>query len=283
MHKTFLIMAGVALVTVTVWADGKPEAVQGAKKQIVVSSLPENVKLIVGLGKTRNYFIRVRAIHALGTNLRQEQIEAFYKFLYEKLEKQELPDLQFNGLKNELVVRLMAQDNKPSELASHLVAMYKDKSFDPTWRDYCVQFFGKWYPAAPDNDGRKAMYDGLFEAVKEVDDSIAGAAIAQLSFLAGKPGFDRVRIVDLAYGILTDPKCSPRSRIVAMQVCAEQCNVKALPIAREAVKSSRDIGFRMASMATIGALGDRSDIPLLEPLSKSSDIRLQKPAAAAIK
>ncbi|MFA6103513.1 MAG: HEAT repeat domain-containing protein [Victivallaceae bacterium] len=246
--------------------------------------LPDNIKLIIGQGADRNYYVRVREIHNLKKNLSPGQIDALYKFLYEKLDKQELPDLQFNGLKNEIVVELMKQTIKPETLSGHLVAMYHDKTFDPTWRDYCVQFFGKWYPNAPDNKDRHAMYDGLFEAVKEVDGSIAGAALAQLSFLAGAPGFegDRDRVSDLACGVLTDPKCSPRSRIVAMQVCAELRNKKALPIAREAAQDSNDISFKMASMAAIGALGDPSDLPLLNHYKSNSDIRLSGPAKAAI-
>jgi len=214
--RTMCLMAvGLLMLAMTVAVAGAAEN----SAQVVVTSLPENAKLIVGIGKTRNYLERVRAIHALGTNLPQDQIKAFYQFLYEKLEKQELADLEFNGLKNELVVALMAQDSKPPELSAHLVAMYKDKSFDITWRDYCVQFFGKWYDDAPVNDGRKAMYDGLFEAIKEKDGSVARAALGQLAYHSGRPGFDRVKIAGLAYEVLADPGYAPTNRLVAMQVC----------------------------------------------------------------
>jgi hypothetical protein len=78
--------------------------------------LPDNIKLIIGQDEDRNYYARVREIHNLKKNLSPEQIDALYKFLYEKLEKQELPDLQFNGL--------MKQTIKPEALSGHLVAMY---------------------------------------------------------------------------------------------------------------------------------------------------------------
>ena len=41
----------------------------GEKKQVVVSSLPENVRLIIGEGKSTLYMPRIKAIHALGDNL----------------------------------------------------------------------------------------------------------------------------------------------------------------------------------------------------------------------
>ena len=113
----------------------KTEAVEQTKE------LPQNIKLIIGEGKTKNYYLRIRAIHSLSTNLPQEQVEALYKFLYTRLEKQPLKNLEFNALKNEIVLKLMRQKVKPQALAEHLVKMYNDKTFDPTWRDYCVQFF----------------------------------------------------------------------------------------------------------------------------------------------
>ena len=160
--------------------------------------LPDNIKLIVGLGETRNYFVRVREVHNLKKNLSPDQIDALYKFLYEKLEKQELPDLQFNGLKNEIVIELMKQTIKPEALSGHLVTMYYDKSFDPTWRDYCVQFFGKWYEQAPANDARQAMVKGLYDALKERNSSIGGTSITMLRHLTHLKEFDKDKISDLA-------------------------------------------------------------------------------------
>ena len=77
---------------------------------ITITSLPDNVKLIVGITDDNSYLPRVQAIHALGKNLPQDQIDAFYEFLYQKLEAQELPDLEFNGLKNELTWALIWQE-----------------------------------------------------------------------------------------------------------------------------------------------------------------------------
>lgn len=83
------------------------------QEALVISSLPDNIKLIIGQAKDTFYVPRVKAIHALPTNMPQDQIDACYDFLYQKLEKQSLPDLQFNGLKNELVFALMKQRKKP--------------------------------------------------------------------------------------------------------------------------------------------------------------------------
>ncbi|MFA6103768.1 MAG: hypothetical protein WCV67_18975 [Victivallaceae bacterium] len=65
--------------------------IAGGQKQDAL--LPDNIKLIIGQGADRNYYVRVREVHNLKKNLAPEQIDALYKFLYEKLWKQELPDL----------------------------------------------------------------------------------------------------------------------------------------------------------------------------------------------
>ena len=244
--------------------------------------LPDNIKLIIGQGADRNYYVRVREIHNLKKNLSSEQIDALYKFLYEKLDKQELPDLQFNGLKNEIVMELMKQTIKPEALSGHLVAMYYDKSFDPTWRDYCVQFFGKWYEQAPVNNDREAMVKGLYDALKERNSSLGGTAITMLCHLTHLKEFDKDKIADLAYELMTAPDCAKSGKTSAMQVCAELHNKKALPIARDWADNSKEIFIKMSSIAAIGMLGDPSDLPLLNHYKNSTDIRLSGPAKAAI-
>lgn len=244
--------------------------------------LPDNIKLIIGQGADRNYYVRVREVHNLKKNLPLEQIDALYKFLYEKLDKQELPDLQFNGLKNEIVVELMKQTIKPEALSGHLVAMYYDKSFDQTWRDYCVQFFGKWYEQAPANNARQAMVKGLYDALKERDSSLGGTAITMLCHLTHLKVFDKDKIADMAYELMTAPDCAKSGKINAMQVCAELRNKKALATARDWADNSKEIFIKMSSIAAIGMLGDPSDLPILNHYKNSTDIRLSGPAKAAI-
>lgn len=277
----FLCAAGCYLGAAEPPAEAAPPK---NKEPLVISSLPDNIKLIIGQAKDTFYVPRVKAIHALPTDMPQDQIDACYDFLYQKLEKQSLPDLQFNGLKNELVFALMKQRKKPAELAGHLVKMYKDKSYDTTWRDYCVQFFGKWYPNAPDNQGRKDMVAGLWDALKnERDTRIAGAASSQLCFLARKyPEFSKDEVSAASLDALTDPKCANISKVAILQTCAILGNEKALPVARKIAATERNPLMRASAIAAIGTLGNQEDLKFLRELETSSDMRLQIPAQAAI-
>ncbi len=255
-----------------------------APPQREITSLPENIRLIVGKGEKPYSLPRIRAIHALPDNLPPDQVRACGDFLFTKIETQELPDLEFNGVKNELAFALMRQRQKPVELAGYFVRMYYDKSYDETWRDYCVQFFGKWYPDAPENEGRRAMVDGLWHALKnERGSRIAGAAGSQLCFLAREypDRFDASKVSEAGFEALTDPGCAGISKVALLQTCAMLNHPRVLPIARQLAATERDPVLRASAVGVIGLLGDRSDLPLLEKLKTSRDLRLQRPAEFA--
>ena len=251
---------------------------------IMISSLPDNIKLIIGQAKDTFYVPRVKVIHALPTNTSQDQINACYEFLYQKLEKQSLPGLQFNGLKNELVFALMKQRKKPAEPAGHLVKMYKNKSYDTTWRNYCVQFFGKWYPNDLDNQERKEIVAGLWDALKnERDTRIAEAASSQLCFFARKhPEFSKAEVSAASLDALTDPKCANISKVALIRTCTLQRYDKALPTIRNIAEVERNPLLKASAMIAIGSLGDLEDVKLLRKLEISPDIRISQTAKTAI-
>lgn len=254
-------------------------------RQITIDSLPDNIKLIVG-EKEEFYAPRVRAIHALSANLPQDQIDACYEFLCRKIETQRLPDLQFNGLKNELVFALIRQNKKPEKLASCLVKIYQDKAFDITWRDYCVQFFGKWYPNAPDNEGRKEMIDGLWNALKnERHNRIAGAAASQLAWLARRypDVISPEKASKECLEAFQDTKCANISKVPLIQALTVLGNKEILPSLRTIIEKEPDLMTRISAIGALGQIGDKSDISMLMKIAESSDMRLKKPAQAAIR
>ena len=92
------------------------------------------------------YAKRVRLIHHLPSNLAPEQLARCRAFLESPLAGQPLPDLEFNGLKNELVFALLRQREGLTELAELLVWMSRAQETDATWRDCRVQLPGKRHP-----------------------------------------------------------------------------------------------------------------------------------------
>ena len=230
------------------------------------------------------YRARIAAIHSLPPDMSEGQIGRCHTFLRSRLERQPLADLEFNALKNELVFVLMRQNHGTEGLAGLLLEMYRDNTMDIIWRDYCLQFFGKWYPRAPRNQWREEMADELWLALREGRRGrLAGTAASQLAFLSGKyPAFPQEKVAARCLEALLSPDCAVVSQVALLQACAELGCAGALPFARSLAENGRDAIARASAIAAVGMLGDASDIPLLERLAESNDMRVNRPAAAAL-
>ena len=117
-------------------------------------------------GREASYSERLQLIHSLPSDLDGGRLERCRRFLESPAELQALPCLEFNGLKNDMVLALLRQKEGLPELAGLLVRMSRDPWTDDVWRDYCVQFLGKCYPAVADMDSRRSMADALWKALE---------------------------------------------------------------------------------------------------------------------
>ena len=230
------------------------------------------------------YAERVRLIHRLPSNLAPEQLERCRAFLESTLAGQPLPDLEFNGLKNELVFALLRQREGLTELAELLVRMSHVPETDATWRDYCVQFLGKCYPRIHDPKSREAMADTLWEALRtRRRGRAAGSAARQLMTLGRTfPEFPPEKVSAAALDALLDPASSDETKTALLQVCGTLGERGALPTARAIAGRSSAPVLRASAIAAVGMLGDASDLPLLRRLAASGDVRVSRPAAAAM-
>jgi len=99
------------------------------------------------LDSGRPYHARATQIAKVRSNLCQSDVDAVHAFL-DQMDSGDLAPLEFNSLKNDLVLCLMRQSRPDGRLVPHLTAMYRDASSDLVWRNYCVQFMGRVYPTA---------------------------------------------------------------------------------------------------------------------------------------
>lgn len=230
------------------------------------------------------YAEHVRLIHRLPSNLTPEQLERCRAFLESPLAGQPLSDLEFNGLKNELVFALLRQREGLTELAELLVRMSRSEETDATWRDYCVQFLGKCYPRINDTKSRESMADALWEALKNQRGGRgAGSAARQLMTLGRTfPEFPPEKVSAASLEALLDPTCSEETKTALLQVCGILGERAALPAARTIAELDSSPVLRASAIAAISMLGDASDLPLLERLAVSGDVRVSFPACSAI-
>ena len=244
-----------------------------------------DAELVCICGETFSpYAERVRLIHRLPSNLAPEQLERCRAFLGSPLAGQPLPDLEFNGLKNELVFALLRQREGLTELAELLVRVSRALETDATWRDYCVQFLGKCYPRINDAKSREAMADALWEALKtQRRGRAAGSAARQLMTLGRTfPEFPPEKVSAASLEALLDPTCSEETKTALLQVCGILGERAALPAARTIAELDSSPVLRASAIAAIGMLGDASDLPLLKRLAVSGDMRVSIPACSAI-
>ncbi len=229
------------------------------------------------------YAERVGLIHRLPSSLTPEQLSRCRAFLDMPLDGQPLPDLEFNGLKNELVFALLRQREGLEELAVLLVRTSRDASADATWRDYCVQFLGKFYPRIPSPLSREAMAAALWEALRtQRAGRGAGSAARQLMTLARTfPEISPDRVAAAALEALLDPVSSMETKTALLQVCGTLGERGALPTARAIAERGTAPVLRASAIAAVGMLGDASDLPLLRRLAASADLRVSCPAKAA--
>ena len=244
-----------------------------------------DAELVCICGETFSpYAERVRLIHRLPSNLAPEQLERCRAFLGSPLAGQPLPDLEFNGLKNELVFALPRQREGLTELAELLVRVSRALETDATWRDYCVQFLGKCYPRINDAKSREAMADALWEALKtQRKGRAAGSAARQLMTLGRTfPEFPPEKVSAASLEALLDPTCSEETKTALLQVCGILGERAALPAVRTVAELDSSPVLRASAIAAIGMLGDASDLPLLERLAVSGDMRVSIRACSAI-
>jgi len=246
--------------------------------------LSERLDLIFGNKANKKYLDRLREVHRLPRNMSEDSLDAIYAFLRSKRVSDDvLPNLEFNAIKNEIVIVLMEQNSYPEKLSAQLIAMYKDKNMDYTWRDYCIQFIGQWYPKEKDEQLKKAMRVTLNEAVKDHRADIAGTALIALNGLKKQSGFDPAEITTEAYSLLTDKDTSNAIKVTSLQVGAELGDKRFLDLAKNFLKDSDDAQLKMSSLAAIGMLGGRDEIKLLEKYAEGADVRLRFAAKPALK
>jgi len=263
-------------------------------------NISPSVKTIMGLdGNAGDRNARINALKRLTRQLKDDDVKALCLFLdYKYEDHKELPLLTLNALKNDALDIMLRQDKRVDGLGGQLVAMYKDKEHDDVWRDYCVQYFGIYYnhkwPGTRQDAGavvqnnedieRKNIEDAYWVAMQEKDKSTAGTSLLNLESLSRThPEFDRKKIADRALELAADNGCIEPSRITALRICGIMNKAEALPVARDIAQTGETVMLRMAAIATIGDLGGKDDVELVQSLVNNPEKRIKTIAETALK
>lgn len=266
----------------------------GVAVQQVLSgmNLPENIRVIGGLEPGRNYQKRVMAVQSLGRNLTTNEIAGIYVFLESRYEdyKNELEPLEFESIRNDTLDALLRQKELPSDLGKKILKMYRDTGQDEVWRDYCVQHFkpyseAKWkvWTQAKHDPEWAEMTNAYWEATRETGSTIAGTALIGMGLVAEKyPGLAQEEVGKRALELAMDDTCGEASRITALRICGQMGQKEVMPKARVLAQTGESVMLRMAAIATIGDLGEKGDVELVQSLAGTSEDRIKFVAKAAL-
>ena len=250
------------------------------KRKPVTAVLPDNLRVISGERKV-SYEERLATVHRLGNNLNASEIRALLEFLRQPLAESGMETTAFNALKNDTAAALLRQEPPVPGLTEALVEMYRDKDNDIVWRSYCVQYIGSCY----EREGAQSLVtNALWEATAEKQTPVAGTALLMLEYLsAHHEEVNRSRALELSENLAMDQQSCPANRITALSLCGRMGSTNVLAETRRMAADEQDAVLRMVAIATVGYLGDETDVKALEDYAQEKDSRIKKSAAGAIK
>jgi len=267
MKTTFLTWLGLAALTVTNGFGQNREA--STLATIVNADSPVHTRLEAG--------------HSLGTDLKAGELRAFCRFIKALPDTREQNPAALQLVKNDLLNALMQQTVPPMELTGTMIEAYQNPGQDPVTRDYVLQHLVTWYEqgAAGSSNAKQTIREVLGKAVQE-DNSSAGTALLGMHRLAaGDPAFkhEQIKKYSLAMANGNHPMTI---RITAIQVCAEEGAMEALPLIRSLALADTPMALRISAIGALGQLGGEQDIAALQQMERGSDLSLRPAIESAL-
>ena len=241
-------------------------------------AIPESMGVLLG-GHGEGLIARQDFLKSI-QSLSEGEAQAMLFFLQTSPDEANLPADELNAVKNEVVNVLKRQMGDPGLLIRQLLALYA-VSQDEVWRDYCVQHAGTLVERA-DSVAREDIMALLWNAADQKSGCLAGTALIALVNNRDASAVGGSRVADKALAVAQDETYGEGSRITALQIGAKLDDRRMLIPARAIAASSGSVPLRVSAIATLGALGEASDLPLLEKYAVSSDIRLHHAASTAL-
>jgi hypothetical protein len=192
--------------------------------------------------------------------------------------------MEFNSMKNNLLDRVLAQEEIPTELGRRLIAMYYNTSYDPVWRDYVVQHLADWVlkASAQQTEDVTPAIDALWGAARGGDATIAGSALiglGRLSAILPKDSWSAYQATVAAYA--SSSATAEPLMATALQLASGMGRTDVLPSARRMTVAAKSMALRLSSIAVLGDLGDAGDRRALSAIVSTASSPYERRAAEA--
>ena len=277
-------------------------------KAYKVEELSDPVKALLGLdGKVHNYPELMQAIARLNNDLSAADVAALRELLTFSNDRfpAKMRPIEVNAVKNDVLDRLLRQTQLSEGLGLQMAEMAANPANDPVWRDYSIQFMGKYYgrfATESGNGGQRsedgsqrnaeasAIHDAMFAALDERSATLAGTSLIGLELLSRTHDeFDRELIVGKAVEVAADESASPSCRLTAMRMASltskEQGAEGMASIAdttRLLAQTGETVLLRSAAIVTLGEVGSADDRELLDTFALSDNKQIAAAAQLAL-
>ncbi|HPS00955.1 MAG TPA: HEAT repeat domain-containing protein [Candidatus Sumerlaeota bacterium] len=196
------------------------------------------------------------------------------KFLKETLRDKDLSDLVRNNVAN----ALLAQEPKDATLYRVFLDVVGDSSQSPTWRCYSIQFLAETLPYCAN---RVEVTKRLHDLTRDNDQTLASQAMMMLAYAADKGEVELEKSFDdRLIERLKAPNATDEMKMATLQLLGRRDMHQHVDLVREQV--SKPSSYQRVAIASLGQLGDESDIARLEPLGRSHDNLVSAAAKSAL-
>jgi len=179
------------------------------------------------------------------------------------------------ALRNDVLLLLEHQEDKPKWLGAELVRMFNDDEEHETWHDYVIQHMEITYDYATNRDEIEAT----LKEVARGGGRISGTALLSLERLGQRYPALGEEARKIARKTVLAEKRDDEAAVTAMQVAREAGDGSVLDTARRlAADTGSLVRLRMSSIGTLGELGAEADLSLLERLVSDKEKRVSRVA-----
>ncbi|MBN2684080.1 MAG: hypothetical protein JXR40_02260 [Pontiellaceae bacterium] len=277
-----------------------------------IDNLSDKVRLLLGVDDAvRNYNSMNSAVQGLyKQELGIDDVEALRDFLTwsDDVFPEGMGILEINGVKNDILERLLHQDELPEGIGIQIVEMAADSENDSTWRDYCVQFMSPYYKKQA--EALSALYqaegesedflksanelsmvrDAMIAALNAREGAIAGTALIGHEMLSRTFGdFDRGDVIAKTLAVAADESIPVDSRLTALRLTSLTSSemddddvMRTADTARMLVRTGASAHMRSAALVTLGETGSEEDRELLESYTLADDQQIADAAKLAL-
>ena len=226
------------------------------------------VALSLVLDEKGGYENRVDAIRRLGRKLGAGQVAS----LQGLLRNRNTPPT----IRNDVLVALAGQElNRPTDLGTDLIAMWKDTSEDAVWRDYCLQHMAGVY----DTSDNRAEIEATLLEVARGGGRVSGTAMLSLERLGKRHPQLAEQAKAIARNAVLAEERDDEAAVTAIQIARAAGDSDILAEVRSiAADTGAMVRLRMSAVGTLGELGEEEDVALLTKLCQDEEGRVRRTA-----